>query len=45
MTKKIFTLAEFTPFEDHRLGFIPRLQVLRDHGILEFLGRGLYRVA
>jgi type II restriction enzyme len=49
-----FTLAEVYAFEDHLSRVYPgnlhvrekirqQLQVLRDHGFIEFLGRGVYR--
>lgn len=53
--KDVFTLEEVYAFEERLAALHPRnrnvrpkirqqLQVLRDHGILRFLGRGIYRI-
>ncbi|MEM3012927.1 MAG: DpnI domain-containing protein [Candidatus Hadarchaeales archaeon] len=55
LKKREFTLADVYAFEDKLAGLHPtnkhvrpkirqQLQVLRDNGILEFLGKGVYRV-
>jgi type II restriction enzyme len=54
--RKTFTLADVYAFEKQLAKLHPKnrhirpkirqqLQVLRDHGIVKFLGKGLYRVA
>lgn len=55
LDKEIFTLADVYPFEEQLAELHPRnkhirpkirqqLQVLRDCGIVEFLGKGVYRI-
>ncbi|MHA2062684.1 MAG: Dam-replacing domain protein [Candidatus Sifarchaeia archaeon] len=55
LDKAIFTLAEAYTFEDELARLHPRnkhirpkirqqLQVLRDHGIVNFLGKGIYQI-
>lgn len=55
LDKETFSLADVYTYEVHLAKLHPRnkhirpkirqqLQVLRDHGVLEFLGRGVYRI-